>query len=176
MKQRIVSSVIDLIDIICSAIFLMLILFIFVFKYVTVIGDSMNPTLHENDKLIISGMFYTPQQGDIIVIDEETESEPLIKRVIATEGQVVDIDPESWTITVDGVKLDEDYTINKVAGLMAVGSVQFPYTVEEGKIFVMGDNRNNSKDSRMLGALDVSQILGRVIVRVVPFDQMGKVK
>ena len=143
----------------------------------------MVPTLQDEDKLIMSGLFYTPKQGDIIVIDEDNFDEPLIKRVIATEGQVVDIIPDTWVVTVDGEEIEvdgkplkADYTLNKVAGVMAVGTITYPYTVDEGKVFVMGDNRNNSEDSRMLGALDASQILGRVVFRVIPFDMMGKVK
>ena len=174
--KRVASAAIDLIDIVCSAIFLMLVLFMFVFKYVTVVGSSMYPTLHNTDRLIITSLFYSPKQGDIVVIDVPGEDEPLIKRVIATERQVISLDSETWTVYIDGVPLDEDYEINKTSRPMYVGGLEFPYTVEKGKVFVMGDNRNDSKDSRMIGTVDASKILGKVAFRLYPTDKMGAVK
>lgn len=174
--KRVATAAIDLADIVCSAIFLMLVLFMFVFKYVTVVGNSMYPTLHNTDRLIITSLFYTPKQGDIVVIDVPNEDEPLIKRVIATEGQVISLDSETWTVYIDGVPLEENYEINKTSRPMYLGGLQFPYTVEKGKIFVMGDNRNDSKDSRMIGTIEVSKILGKVAFRLYPTEKIGTVK
>lgn len=174
--RKLALAAIDIADVISSAVFLMLVLFMFVFKYVTVVGDSMKPTLENKDKLIITSMFYTPQQGDIVVIDVPGEDEPLVKRIIATEGQTIDLESESWIIYIDGKPLDEDYQINRTNKPMFIGTQTFPYKVETGKVFVMGDNRNESKDSRSLGTVDSSRILGKVVFRLYPSDSIGKVK
>ena len=176
LNKRVATAAVDLIDIVCSAIFLMLVLFIFVFKYVTVIGNSMKPTLHNQDKLIITSIFYTPKQGDIVVIDVPGEDEPLIKRIIATEGQTVTLDTEIWRVLIDGIPLEEDYQINITDRSMNEGVIIFPYKVEPGKVFVMGDNRNDSKDSRIIGAVDASKILGKVVFRLSPVKDIGIVK
>ena len=184
-KRGAANIIFDYLETFCFAVALMMVLFLFVFRYVSVDGSSMRETLQDRDKLIISNLFYTPKTGDIVVINPENHSasdQPIIKRVIATEGQTVFIDYENWEITVDGVKLDEPY-INAMredeqakygAGVgMAKGNVpryQREFTVEEGKVFVLGDNRNNSHDSRYAdyGEIGVNRILGRVLFRVFP--------
>ena len=130
-------------------------------------------------------MFYTPETSDIVVINPITHNEsqkPIIKRVIATEGQTVYIDYENWAVYVDGVKLDEPYIeamrqieIDRFGEHVWMGrddneKTHSEFTVAEGKVFVMGDNRNNSKDSRSLeyGEMDENRILGRVIIRITP--------
>ena len=154
-----------------------LLLFSFVFRLAVVDGDSMLNTLHDKETLVISDLMYKPKNDDIIVFNAPRFTTPVVKRVIATAGQTVDIDFETWTVTVDGEKLDEPY-VNKIEGVpMDRFDVQFPLTVPEGYVFVLGDNRNNSCDSRdsRLGLVDERFILGRVIVRISPFDKFGKV-
>lgn len=180
-----IALVYDYLETFCFALSLMMLLFLFVFRYVSVDGDSMRDTLHDEDKLIISNLFYTPETGDIIVINPESHgdnAEPIIKRVIATEGQTVRIDYENWAVYVDGVKLDEPYieAMREVEmerwgedtpmNGTSVTKYKTEFTVGEGKVFVMGDNRNNSKDSRSreYGEMGVNRILGRVIIRISP--------
>lgn len=172
-KQSAIQGLFEYVETFCYALALMILLFMFVFRYVSVEGNSMLYTLHDKDKLVISNLAYTPKTGDIVVV--KFSPKPLIKRVIAVGGQKVRIDYENWAVYVDGVKLDETY-VRKIAGVSMECPANAPigeFTVEEGKVFVMGDNRNNSKDSRELGQFSVNDILGRVIFRVYP--NFGKV-
>lgn len=187
-----VKGAYDYVETFCAALAVLLVVFLFIFRYTAVEGDSMLPTLHGGessnhaDRLIISDLFYTPKTGDIVVVMTNASDYPLIKRVIATEGQTVRINFNTWEVTVDGVTLDETY-IRKIENApMASGNMRSMYgidangvcefTVSKGKVFVMGDNRNNSKDSRYqgVGEQDVDHILGRVILRLYPFSEFGK--
>ena len=148
--------------------------FTFAVRLAGVDGDSMNPTLYNRDRLLITRLFYTPQQGDIVVVTKPTHrNEPLIKRVIATGGQTVDIDFVSHTVIVDGVVLDEEHYIAEPTAQQY--DLSFPQTVPEGCVFIMGDNRNHSWDSRdsEVGMVDERYILGKVIYRVLPYRSMG---
>ena len=107
-KPKLAASIYDWVETFCYAMALMVVLFLLVCRYVTVDGDSMRETLHDSDKLIISGLGYTPETGDIVVVKVPAYQNPIIKRVIATEGQEVEIDFENWTVKVDGVLLEED--------------------------------------------------------------------
>jgi len=148
-----------------------LLAFLLLFRVVVVSGGSMNQTLLHNDYiLLLSNVFYTePEYGDIIVASKMSfdKGEPIIKRVIATAGQTVDIDFDAGIVYVDGVALDEPYT-NTPTNLRE--GVSFPLIVEEGCIFVMGDNRNRSKDSRSLeiGLIDKREVLGKALFLVFP--------
>lgn len=148
-----------------------LLVFLLLFRVVVVSGPSMNSTLvHGDYLLLINNVFYrNPQQGDIIVAAKDSfkNGEPIIKRVIATEGQWVDIDFEAGIVYVNGTALDEPYT-NTPTNLYE--GVDFPLMVDEGCLFVMGDNRNESKDSRSLeiGQIDQREILGRAIFLFLP--------
>jgi len=157
-----------------------LVVFTFIFRIVTVDGRSMHYTLDNGDKLIISDVLYTPKYGDIVVVSNEaTDNRPIIKRVIATEGQVVDINFDTWEISVDGKVLEEDYINDeeKYRGIPLNGShYTFPLTVSEDCVFVLGDNRNHSSDSRYYGQFRKNEILGRALVRVFPFSDMGTIK
>lgn len=155
-----------------SIVFIVL-LFTFIVRIIGVDGTSMVPTLHHNDKIVLYNIFYTPKQGDIVVFKKESFiDEPLVKRVIATEGQTIDIDFIAHTVTVDGVQLNEPY-INEAT--TRTGDMVFPATVPEGCIFVMGDNRNNSADSRYmaLGMVDTRLLLGKAIFRLYPLSGIG---
>lgn len=189
-KPKLAASIYDWVETFCYAMALMVVLFLLVCRYVTVDGDSMRETLHDSDKLIISGLGYTPETGDIVVVNVPAYQNPIIKRVIATEGQEVEIDFENWTVRVDGVLLEEDY-INRdtnydginddhrewMAGSQT-GERVLRFTVEPGKLFVMGDNRNHSTDSRSstVGQVDERQVLGRVLLRLFPFSAFGTVE
>ena len=155
------------------ATWLVVILFVFVllFRTVVVSGSSMNRTLiHGDYLLLLNSVFYPePKQGDIVVASKNTYhgGEPIIKRVIATEGQWVDIDFETGTVYVNGNALEEDYT-NTPTTLYE--GVDFPLMVDDGCVFVMGDNRNESKDSRSqeIGQIDKREILGKAIFLFLP--------
>ena len=152
-----------------------ILVFTFCCRLIGVVGTSMVPTLQNQDQLLISNLFYEPEYGDIVVLTKRSFlDEPIVKRVIATEGQTVDIDFSTGTVTVDGQVLQEDY-IAEPTTLM--GDMVFPCTVPENCVFVMGDNRNRSSDSRIaaLGMVDERYILGRVIWRVLPVSGFGMV-
>lgn len=141
------------------------------FHIVSVNGNSMQPTLQDNDKLFVLTFRYEPQQGDIVVLQNNTETEGLlVKRVIATEGQVVDIDYDTGRVTVDGEILDETYATETTQ--KALNEIAYPYTVPEDCVFVMGDNRAESIDSRNcgIGGIDERRIVGKVIFRLFPFS------
>ena len=144
--------------------------FVFAIRLVGVDGDSMYPTLHNSDYLaLLSNVFYNdPQAGDIVVMTVPYfEDEPIVKRVIATEGQTVDIDFVTGAVYVDGELLHEDY-ISELT--FTEEGTEFPLTVPEGSLFVMGDNRNHSNDSRdaRLGTVDTRYVIGRAVVLAFP--------
>lgn len=146
-------------------------------RVVVVSGPSMYDTLVDGDYLLLmNNTFYRePQQGDIIVAGKQgfDDGVPFVKRVIATEGQVVDIDFKSGIVYVDGKPLEEEYTYTPTN--ISEG-VEFPLEVEPGHVFVMGDNRNKSKDSRdpEIGLVDTREILGKVIFLFMPGTNGGK--
>ncbi len=148
-----------------------LLLFLLCFRMVVVSGFSMYPGLTEGDYLLLASNFLYPhpKTGDVIVASKESfdHGAAIIKRVIATEGQTVDIDFEAGIVYVDGKALEEDY-VNTPTNLDE--GTAFPLTVEKGCVFAMGDNRNNSKDSRSLeiGQIDEREILGRALFLVLP--------
>lgn len=159
------------------------ILFVFFFRLVGVDGSSMYPTLVDRDYLVLESNFLYRRvdAGDIVVLTAEEEagfSGPIVKRVIATGGQTVDIDFEAGVVYVDGEALEEDYAFEPTyrsyqeAGL----GLEYPVTVPEGSVFVMGDNRNHSADSRYapLGCVEQSRILGRVLLVAVPGRQTNE--
>lgn len=149
------------------------VVFMLFFKVVEVDGDSMYPTLQDSDKLLVYSLNYTPEQGDIIVVGSTYKDEQvLVKRVIATENQTVEINYDTGKVIVDGMELTEDYITD-----MSVpddNEISYPYTVPENCVFVMGDNRNESSDSRskIIKAIDESHIAGKVIKRIYPISDM----
>lgn len=155
-----------------TALVVIVLLFSFVVRVSTVDGDSMLPTLHDGEFLLVSDLFYSPEPGDIIVAKTENFDYPIVKRVIATGGQLVDINFRTHEVRVDGVVLQETY-IN--APTKTPYDVTFPLVVPEGCVFVLGDNRNESSDSRdsRIGCIDERRILGQVVLRVLPISAFG---
>ena len=169
-KTSFKTEVYDWIQCLVTALVACILIFLFVGQVIGVEGGSMIPTLHDQDKVIISNLFYTPKQGDVVVLTKWAfGDEPIVKRVIATEGQTVDIDFEAGRVWVDGVELNEPY-INEETHKYY--DMSFPLTVEKDCVFVMGDNRNHSTDSRYsgIGCVDTRCILGRVYMIVLPFS------
>ena len=168
---------------------IVMILLMLFFRIIIVDGPSMQNTLQNGDyMLLISNMFYHDYQyGDVVVVSKHTydDGKPIVKRVIATEGQIVDIDFDQGIVYVDGLPLEEPYisTLTKLRE-----GAEFPQIVEEGCVFVLGDNRMNSRDSRYprIGQVDTREVLGKVAFILFPgtgynstqrdFSRIGAVK
>ena len=162
----------DWIQCLLVALIICVLIFMFCVRVIDVIGASMNPTLYNGEKMLVSGLLYKPKVGDVVVFkkDEYDPNKLLVKRVVAVEGQEINMDFENGIVYIDGVAIAEDYisepTYNK---LDFIG----PKTVPEGCVFVMGDNRNASIDSRKseIGMLDNRLILGKAYCVVYPVSQ-----
>ena len=159
-----------------SAALILVLLFSFFFRIIQVDGQSMVPTLDHGDKLIVLGAGYVPRRGDVVIVDGYTSyGKPLVKRVIAKGGDTIYIDYDTGEVWVNEKLLQEEY----IAEPTHLGyDVVFPYTVPEGTVFVMGDNRNASLDSRSsyVGCIDEQDILGKVLLCFLPFSDFGVVK
>lgn len=157
----------------------LILIFTFVGRIIGVDGESMMSTLHDRDMLLLQSIGYTPRQGDVVVLTKEfaTVTQPIVKRVIATGGQTVDIDYEAGTVSVDGQVLDEPYINETMRYPTSQWSTITHVTVPEGSIFVMGDNRNHSSDSRdeRLGVIDERYVLGRALWVLLPFSHFGAI-
>lgn len=178
------EEIFDWLDVFATAIITVVIVFSLICRIATVQGESMQNTLFTGDKVVISNLGYTPEQGDIVVVSRNANNsldavaasnEPIIKRVIAVGGQTVNIDFERGVVSVDGVDLEEPYTKTLTTSKY---DVEFPIYVPEGYIFVLGDNRNDSMDSRDSrigdgGLVDTRYVLGHAIFRIFPFDSIG---
>lgn len=165
------------------------VLFSFCMRLCSVQGESMESTLFENEILIVSDLFYKPECGDIIVFHHTSETypglnEPIVKRVIATEGEYVDIEigDQRLIITVYDENMENPRVLDdehaQYVDYFVTSSVhEYPVRVPEGCIFAMGDNRNHSTDSRssLIGFIDQRSILGKVICRLTPFSKFGPV-
>ena len=155
------------------ALVICVIIFAFFIRIIDVVGTSMNPTLNNNDKMLVSGLFYEPSVGDVVVFkkNEYDPDKALVKRVIAVEGQEINMDFEKGIVYINGQPIVEDYilepTMNK---LDFIG----PKTVPEGCVFVMGDNRNASVDSRKteIGMVDERLILGKAYFVIYPLSDL----
>ena len=167
------SSAMDWISSVVVAFFAIFLIFTFLFRAVSVSGSSMVPTLRDKDWLAITNFNYTPQKGDIVVVTQPNDfNEPIIKRIIGTGGDTIDIDFVKGIVYRNGEALIEDYT-NTPTNLSY--DVSFPVTVPEGFVFVMGDNRNNSLDSRSteVGLVDERYLLGKVAFRFIPVGKFS---
>lgn len=175
--MKIMRECYDWVEIFVITITLIFLIFTFIMRIAYVDGPSMNETLNDGETLIVSNFIYTPKYGDIVVFQSPDSGirGGIVKRVIATEGQTVDIDFSSWSVTVDGVKIDEPY-INLENGVsMRSFDIEFPIEVPDGCVFIMGDNRNHSNDSRssQIGFVDTRFIFGHVLFRATPVSRFG---
>lgn len=170
-----VTSLYDWASAFLFALIFVVMIMTFCFRLVDVDGDSMLQTLQNGNKIIVTGLNYEPQVGDIVVISHGAElDKALVKRVIAVGGQTVDINSDTGDVIVDGIVIKEDYINGKTT---KIGNMDFPIEVEEGTVFVLGDNRPISKDSRFtdVGLIDNDAIIGKVRFRIYPFNKFGRV-
>lgn len=176
-KNKFIVNLYDLASVLCVALVTIMLLFTFMFRVVGVVGQSMEPTLYDSDWLIVTAYDYNPEYGDVVIITQPNVfDEPIVKRIIATEFQTVDINFYSGAVYVDGVLLDEAYINNETTNWEGI---EFPVEVPEGCVFVMGDNRQHSTDSRSesIGFIDEDYILGEVKLRVFSLDETtGEIK
>ena len=160
-----------------TALVICMAIFIFIIRVIDVSGSSMFPTLHDGDKMLVSNLFYTPHAGDVVVFktDRYDPERALVKRVIATEGQEISIDFDRGIVYIDGLPVEEDYIAELTkTKLDFIG----PQTVPEGCMFVMGDNRNASTDSRKneFGMVDQRMLLGRAYYVIFPLSDTGWIR
>lgn len=161
------------------ALVILIVVFTFLGRIIGVEGSSMVPTLEDGDMLLLQCVGYEPQQGDIVVLHKDFADihNPIVKRVIAVGGQTVEIDYGTSTVYVDGQALDEPYLREPMMAPEGSYLQRTYWEVPEGSIFVMGDNRNASSDSRHseLGTVDERYVLGKVLCVVLPFQHIGTV-
>ncbi len=186
-KASFLRTLFDLLETVMVALTVVFIIFLSGIRLCSVDGDSMLKTLHNRENLIVSNWFYTPETGDIVVFHQTGElNKPIVKRVIATEGQFVKIDTANARVYVSNdPEFTEDEVLPEPYAYFDLGIMEDRYgisgktmEVPKGHVFVMGDNRNNSTDSRsdLIGFVDERRILGKVILRVTPFSKFGKVE
>ncbi len=190
--HRIAAEIMDLLDMMLTTIFCIIMLFTYVFHVATVQGNSMLPTLTTKDKLLVNNFAGELKTGDILIIGVDDANlmqndgslytadglgKTIVKRVIAVGGQELDIDFVNGIVTVDGVQLEESYVNNLTTVPQKGGAFTYPITIPEGYLFVMGDNRDVSLDSRYpsVGLVHESDVLGEVLLRIYPWRQFGPV-
>lgn len=177
-ENNTVINCFEWVEALITSLIVVVLLFTFLFRIVNVSGPSMLPTLKSGDRVVLQSYFYHPQRGDVVVITHAAKyDEPIIKRIIALENQEVNIDYKTGTVYVDGAALDESAYIKN--GITTQHSdFTFPLTVPKGHVFVLGDNRPVSNDSRYseIGMIDMKNILGKAELVVFPFDRVGKIK
>ena len=179
-KRSVLRDIAEIIIIFAVALVVTTLLRVFVIDSYEIPTGSMEPTIEVNDRLFaekISYRFSTPTQGDIVTFhDPVVEGRVLIKRCIAVGGQTIDL--VNGKVTVDGIVLDEPYTYGKASlplSLMPGLVLEYPYRVPEGMIWVMGDNRTNSADSRYFGPVSEDELIGKALFRFLPLNRFGAI-
>lgn len=171
-SSKITNSFYEIGDSVIVAVVIVVLLLTFVFRLVNIDGPSMFDTLDNSDKVIITNFMYEPQVGDIVVIPAgKYYDKPIIKRIIALEGQQVYINYTNGEVFVDGVLLNEDYAYSETNN--KAGETELSLTVGEGEAFIMGDNRSESYDSRYFGPVQVDEIIGKAQFVIFPFNHFG---
>ena len=170
-KKAAYTGIYEWVEIITASLLVITVAFTFLFRLVVVDGSSMDTTLQNGERLVLSCLPYTPERGDIVVISRGMDSEPLIKRVIGVAGDTVSIDANEGKVYLNGEVLDEPY----IQVETAPERMQDAVTVSDGSVFVMGDNRlaGKSLDSRTFGCVEVERLMGKVVYRVAPFERWG---
>lgn len=158
----------DWLQCVVFAVLMGILLFVFVGRTIGVDGSSMLPTLHHSDRVITSNLFYAPENGDIVIVKtDKYGNTPIVKRIIAVAGQTIDIDFGTGDVIIDGMVINEPYIQE-----LTRAQIDFmgPRTVPDGCVFVMGDNRNHSLDSRHgeIDMIDTRRILGKVLMILLP--------
>ena len=178
-KNPLLNSVFDIVSIVATAVIAVGICFSMLFRTIQVSGSSMSPTLKDGEQIILQSVYPEPKNGDIVVTAQPNASpvieDVLVKRIIATEGQTISLEYNSsracYEVYVDGVKIDEPYIKEPIVRIL---DCREPVTVPEGYVFVMGDNRNGSTDSRddRVGMIREEYIMGKVVFRTAPFGKI----
>lgn len=170
LKEKLIISFYENVSMIAVGAVAVMLIFTFGFRVSGIEGTSMLPTLEDGDRVVLTAFDGKPERGQVVIITQpNTFNKPVVKRIIATENQTVDIDFTEGKVCVDGELLSEPYINNPTIN---GDDVVFPVTVPEGHVFVMGDNRQGSTDSRStkIGFIDENYILGVVKYRVVNID------
>ena len=172
-SKKLLKTLYDLFEVLATVTVAVTLLYAFAVRLQIVDGSSMVNTLHNGERLLVSDAFYEPARGDIVIvhkIDADPYDRPIVKRVIAVGGQTVDIDFDTWTLFVDGEVVEESYRwVNPEKKLIRC-EYPLPITLGENEVFVMGDNRNGSADSRQeeIGPVDVRCVAGKALARLSP--------
>lgn len=173
------ASLYEWLQVILGCILTAVLIFNCVARLSRVDGQSMDHTLQHNELLLVWSLGYTPKQGDIVIVNKTTADflgeHAIVKRVIATGGQTVDIDYQTGTVYVDGELLNQSYIAEEMYLPGNPYAQETHFEVPDGEVFVMGDNRNHSTDSRdsRLGTIHEDYILGRAIVSLFPISKLG---
>ncbi|MGI6166541.1 MAG: signal peptidase I [Eubacteriales bacterium] len=187
-KTSLASELFDYVEIFVYSVCAVILVFTFIIRLCSVDGPSMKQTLHNKEVLLVSNLNYTPNQGDIIVFHmtgspDPDLNKPIVKRVIATAGKYVRIDYDAGLVYVSDDNLFEEDDILDESGYIYLSNGRWNKSgvyetyVPEGYLFVMGDNRNNSRDSRdsMIDLLDQRRVFGKVLLRLFPLSKAGSV-